>query len=112
MKKGKELHFGIMCFNMNFAEWKSKTILNLLDIKGVKCKLLIIYDGIKSSKHHIKPRKSLNTSLWKYYERTRKYNSSKKIDLSEILANIDQIKCKIIKKGKYAQYFEKNDTLH
>ena len=50
-----------MCFNMNFAVWKSQTILNLLDIKGVECKLLIIYDGIKSSKNHTMPRKSLNT---------------------------------------------------
>ena len=45
----------------------------------------------------------------RYYERTRKYNSLKNFDLSETLINVDKIKCKIIKKGKYSQYFERHD---
>ncbi len=116
-KKNSNMHCGIMCSGTRFQLWKAKCITNLLKLENVKVKLLII-DEEKREKRRtllerilivIKNTKFKNLITTFYWHFFFKPHSIKTISLSKLLSDVPRLRCKVVKKGKYSQYFKKKD---
>lgn len=104
-----------MCNSLYFQQWQANTIQNLLKHKEIECHLLI-FDKRNSSCGKIKnllKNIKIKEILWQgylFFSRER-FKASKLVDLSSVLADIHQLECQIIKKGKFSEYFKDSDIL-
>ena len=102
-----------MCHGTTFKRWQADTILNLLAIEGVKPKLLIIENKKSKIKALLDIFKIIKFSnilwfLW-CYSWPIKSKALKSINLSKELRDVQKIKCTVIEKGKFSQYFNETD---
>ncbi len=116
-----KIQFGIMCRGTVFPEWQADSIKELLKINNVECNLLIIDDRNFAKKpgffSNIKPRHY----LWKIfmYLNKNRFQSTSKVDMTDEFSEVQILKCKVKKEGKFSEYFDpkdiekiKNQNLH
>ena len=111
----RTLRFGIMSTGSVFPAWQAQCIENLIASGQAEPALLILPD--------IPPRvpvpmwrrianlRHFEGRLWSYYNRLvdRRAAAKKPTDLSARLASIPRMKCRVLKKGKFSEYFTETD---
>lgn len=109
------LQFGIMCSSTKFQEWQANTIKALLSLKNVKPALLVIdVESKNNAKRSLSDKFKGVVGKHFFYKLCRKFflrpkSASRVVSLADVLSTIPSIECKVIKKGKYSQYFSKED---
>lgn len=114
----KKVKFGIMCQGYFFPKWQALIVQNLLALENVQCELLIVNPEEETKKNLIKRytekflQISLSNLFWSIYKVfvKSKMNSLKPFSLEEKLNGVKQINCKVKKKGRFSEYFDKNDV--
>ena len=118
----RPMRFGIMCRGTTFAEWQARCLENLLALDGVQVGLLIIEDV------HVGPSARLRTGpltklnkikivlatphriLFNFYTQfIGKPQAQRRRDLASLFSGVPSLRCKVIKKGKFSQYFSEAD---
>jgi len=100
-----------MCNNTEFPTWEAESIKSILELEFVELRLLIINDQNKESASiaFIKKIRQVfsNKLFWAIYNKIIDGvpDALKQINLSKQLTGVERINCKIIKKGKFSQYF-------
>ena len=119
-----EIRFGIMCQGDCFQKWQAEAIEKLLGLPGVKPALLIIND-LDAPKQPVVKRSLFRRALSRlryllfrlcrgkliselYFNRIQP-GAVDEIDLSDLLAGVPRISCRVIRKGSYAEYFRAED---
>ncbi|NQT46642.1 MAG: hypothetical protein HQ593_04095 [Candidatus Omnitrophica bacterium] len=102
-----------MCKGTIFSAWQVRCLKNLLALDNVKIVLLIIdanHDP-SSSKLFAKIRRiRFRHILYQFFEKfILKPQIYRKTNLAEILSEIPSIRCEVIKKGRFSQYFNQAD---
>ena len=121
---GEEIKFGIMCKGDFFQKWQAEAIEKLLGLPGVKPALLIINDLADQEVPEKKGplyRRALSRLRYflqrlcrgkliseVYFSRARP-KAVEEIDLSQCLAGVPRLTCRVIRKGYYSEYFREED---
>lgn len=112
---GKEtkIRVAILCRGLNFDAWEAECIRQVLSLPFVEIVLLISEPEEKKESNGIFHKLShypYRNVYWRFYKRFRlKINSYKTESLETELKNIPSITCQVELKGKYSQYFSKDD---
>ena len=107
-----DIRFGIMCNGATFRTWQASAIEQLCALEGVRCELLIVDDtprlGLGA---RIRKQGKFRNLLWLTYLalNQRRSKAMRSVDLSTLLKGVPEIRCKVRQKGKFSQYFEKQD---
>jgi hypothetical protein len=134
-----KLKFGVMCTGTQFRGWQAQCIQDLLSMDNVELSLLIIEEkpeieitdnqtanstNISFSKNFskesiiLKPIKNINNFLSRilkiklfhiYKNKFVKTKVDEPVDLTQLLSNTERIFCKVIKHGKFSQFFQDRD---
>lgn len=115
------LRFGIMCHGMRFPAWEADCIRRLLDVAAPV--LLIVDAGAESDP--AQPQKPTRNSItsrlrrlaepempWTLYQRyfvNRRSRIMRKVDLSDVLADVPTLTCRTRNKGRFSRYFKPED---
>lgn len=108
----QKLRIGIMCNSLLFKQWQVKSINLLINAGLVEIVLLIQKENSVEKKNgfidKFFPLKTLVFRVWcKFFFHPK---SIENIDLTEFFKHTKYIKCKTTFKGKYSEYFCKNDV--
>ena len=110
-----------MCRGESFPKWQAKCIEKLLELPGVKLSLIIIDENyVLSQKQKIKKpliRKILSKVksllfgkyIGRLYMEKLKIDALQNVDLMKLTDQVPKICCSVIKKGRYSEYFSKED---
>lgn len=102
------LRFAVMLQNNTLKRWQLDVIETLINSGKALPVLLIYNDGILNDtceKRFQKP-----PLFWRFYDKTMlRKGPLMNINLPEQLLSIPSIKCKVLKKGKYSEYFQDDD---
>jgi len=104
------IRFGIMCNGTTFQAWQASCLHKLLALDNVEPALLIINDDSLTASNWKKLNKFRNP-FWSIYSFFVRHSSraTRPVDMSSTLAQVPSIRCKVIKKGKFSQYFSGAD---
>lgn len=111
----RSLRCAIMCSGKKLPAWQAQCIEKLLGVDGVELALLIVPDvppaATNSAWRKLKNLRRLRGRLWSCYNRRVDECARAKriVDLSEVLAEIPQLKCRVMKRGKFSEYFTEAD---
>jgi len=105
----EKIRFAIMCNSTKFPYWEVECIRNLLSLKEVELALLIIDDEPKKNLKKILNIKSFLFLAYHHLFINPKTKAYKEVDLTDLLNQIPKIKCKVVKKGKFSEYFKDED---
>ncbi|GAI17405.1 unnamed protein product [marine sediment metagenome] len=117
-----EVRFCVMCRGYKFPKWQAKCIEKLLELPNVKLSLLIIDESYNVAKTLPVEKPLLKKFLSKIYTLLfrkylfRAYNENLKIDalqivdLEHLINSTPKIGCFVTKKGKYSEYFSREDV--
>ncbi len=108
------LRFGIMCDGTSFPAWQARCIRTLIDSEGATPELLIVNPERPLSYSRGQQVQRLLTgkvTLFRLYERLTSKASlaSAEVDLAGVLTGVQRIECKVRRKGRFSEYFEKED---
>jgi len=108
----RTIRFGVMCNGTTLQEWEASCLRRLLAIDNVAVALVIINDqeGPRTWFDKIKqiPHQRLFFHLYRRY--FIKPQACRPVDLSELFKHVPAMHCKIIKRGKFSQYFKDTDV--
>ncbi|MBI5448121.1 MAG: hypothetical protein HY939_05275 [Gammaproteobacteria bacterium] len=109
----KKLRCGIMCNGDVLQDWQYKAIMDLSHV-GVSIELLIKDDEgalLTARSRFFSKLKNMFSKyfLWKIYRRYITPRSLDPVDMSAFFLNIPSVHCDVEYRGKYSQYFKKND---
>jgi len=107
----RPIRFGIMCNGTTFSAWEAQCLDKLMKLDNVEPGLLIIDDDRASSSNKWSKLKKI-TKIWSLYSFlyvNRRSSASKSVDIADILSHVPAIFCKVVKKGKFSQYFKESD---
>ncbi len=104
-----ELRFAIMCGGTTFQAWQARCIRKLMEMGNVKPVLLIV-DGRRSSAvsklRKLNPDQMLGLAFRRLLSRPPVL---KPVDLSAELADVPRLVCSPTTKGRFSEYFSKED---
>lgn len=106
------IRFGVMCFNTTFPAWQAYCIKKLLELPNVELSLFIIDKGSTDFYSFANRFKRIrwNQLFFQLFNNFwAKPKASMPVDLSEELKDVSSLPCRIIKKGKFSQYFRDED---
>jgi hypothetical protein len=114
-KTGKvKLKFGIMLAGGQVCRWQAEVISRLLAEKNVECRLVIAEGGNRWGKRlrEVITRIRLNNIGWWGYALYCQVISKavRRVDLGVKLKGVPTINCRVIKRGKYSEYFSNEDV--
>ena len=110
------LRCAIMCSGTELPAWQARCVKELLAVDGVELALLIVPDippaAARSPLRKLKNLRRLQGRLWSYYNRRIDALAKARYptDLSRILGEIPRLKCRVLKKGKFSEYFTESDV--
>lgn len=108
------IRFGIMCTGTRFQAWQAKCLQKLLALEHVEPALLIIDDdalrhgGLLQNARKLKNLGRLAWYLFSLLERGIS-RAMRPVDMNERLAGIPSLRCAVLRKGKYSEYFREDD---
>ena len=111
-----KLRFGVMCAGDRLESAFAASIDELLKIEGVELALLIVsaHPPARSSTWtKLKRMASLNGTLWAIFQRLfppERLACYRPRDMSAVFAGVERIPCRVIRKGKFSEYFEPGDV--
>jgi hypothetical protein len=103
------IRFGIMCDGTILEEWQALCLKNLMALDNVQLALVIINDDSKTMFEKIKeihPNRIFFQLFMKFFIRPR---STRRVNMTNFLSKFPSVRCKTIKKGKFSQYFSRED---
>jgi hypothetical protein len=111
-----KLRFGIMCAGDQLPAAFAASVRELLEIEGVEPALLIL--DVEPSRRtsileKIKTLFRLKGLLWAAYRRLyplHRLSCYRPVDMSQTLAGVPRISCRVIRKGTFSQYFQAEDV--
>jgi hypothetical protein len=111
------LRFGIMCNGATFPLWQARCLEALLKMEGVQPALLIV-DGRPSPPasslwKRLKTLLTFRVSLFSLYNRyfvQRRAKATVPVDMKAALEEVPRIRCEVVKKGKFSEYFTPQDV--
>ena len=110
---GKTIRFGIMCNGTQIHKWQAEAIARLMALEGVSPELVMVDDSSSNTSTSSLVLRYLKASqfLWNAYLfiTRRKFKATRKVNLSEVANGVKTIQCKIIRKGKFSEYFHPDD---
>ena len=112
IKNKPKLKFGIMCDNTTFSAWEAACIKKILEIKYAEPALLIINAEQQNLKQKIKKMLIIKHSLFNFYNHFLVNPSSeahKKVNMNLKFLNTSKIRCRVVKRGKFSEYFNDED---
>lgn len=112
MKNEKVLSFGIMCNSTSFSAWEAESIKKILETDCAKPKLLIINNNKQTFKQKLNKLLKIKHLLFNFYNHVivnPTSRANKVVDVSKELKNVKTIRCDVIKKGKFSEYFTEED---
>jgi len=111
-KNQRPIRFGIMGNGTTFPAWQATCLHKLLGLENVKPALLVIADDSLTASNDRKKLKNFRKLFWRIYRFflvTRRSSAVRPVDMASALAQVPSIRCKVIKKGKFSQYFGEAD---
>lgn len=110
-KRLQPIRFGIMCNGTTFPAWEADCIRKLLKLGYAEPALLIIDEDHLNNTNKWSRIKKLTRlwSLYSYFIVNRLSRALKPVDMSDSLANVPTVRCKVYKKGTFSQYFSEAD---
>ncbi|WP_137286130.1 glucosamine inositolphosphorylceramide transferase family protein [Halorussus salinisoli] len=124
------LEFGVMCTGTTFDDWQAECIRHLLDVEGVRPKLLVLDDRRTTDRSRESrigrvaervrsavetatsegAKETVDRASWRLYNQHISDDgaSRKPVDLSEELGGVERIACDVREEG-YAEYFSESD---
>ena len=111
-KNQRPIRFGIMCHGTTFPAWQASCLRKLLTLDNVEPALLIIDNGFLTTSNNWKKLKNLRQLLWYIYNFLfvkRSSRAMRPVDMASTLAQVPSIRCAVIRKGKFSQYFSEAD---
>ena len=112
---GKTLRFAVMCTGDEVPAGFAKCIEELLAIKEVELALLIVDNNPPTQETMWEKAKqflSFNRALWAIHARlfpSEQLPCYRPVNMSHIFARVPRIKCTVVRKGKFSQYFNPED---
>lgn len=112
----KTLRFGVMCSGERLESAFAASIDELLEIEGVELALLIVNaqpPPRSSMWTKLKRVASLNGTLWAIFQRLfppERLSCYRPRDMSAVFAGVPRMRCRVIRKGKFSEYFEPGDV--
>jgi hypothetical protein len=112
------LRFGIMCRGTSFEYWEASAIRKLLALGFVRPALLIIEPPQanrprSSIIHKVRTLFTSPLALWTLYTRLfveKRLNARAQVDLTAELDGVPRMECKVVRKGRYSEYFSEEDV--
>ncbi len=104
-----------MCSGTKLLAWQARCVENLLAIDGAELTLLIVPETppvtAGSRWQKLKHLHRWRGRLWSHYNRHVDARAAAKrpVDLSSALSAIPQLKCRVLKKGKFSEFFTEPD---
>ena len=114
-KNHRLIRFGIMCNGTTFQAWQASCLHKLLALDNVKPALLIINDDSLTTSNNWKKLKKLGNFrklfwyIYNFFFVKRSSCAMRPVDMASTLAQVPSIRCKVIRKGKFSQYFSEAD---
>jgi hypothetical protein len=117
-KKHRLLRFGIMCNGTSFRSWEALCLQKLLVLENVEPALLIMNDSPVTASGNWKKLwklsqiKYLRVLFWYVYDYlivNRRSKANQPVDMTSTLSQLPSIKCKVMRKGRFSQYFSEPD---
>jgi hypothetical protein len=107
-----------MCFGTNFAAWEADCVRNLVAAEGRPALLLVDRRPNPRKKPgpfwtRLRNLLRMKRKLWTLYERFRvdpRTTSLRRTDLADLLGGVPQRDCEVVRKGKFAEYFQPEDV--
>jgi hypothetical protein len=115
MTTPEPLRFGVMCRGTTFPTWQARVLESLLALDGVEAALLIVEDtaqgGALPWHQRFLGRLRRRSILWAAYSRyvERRSVAQRPIDLSDAMASVPAIQCRVERRGRFSQYFSTSD---
>jgi len=105
------LRFRIMCRGTTLHAWQARCLEKLLDLDDVKPALLIIDKPDTSTYAKRKTFDLFRLFRYIYYLFSAKFRAraTRPLDMSSVLSGVPSVYCRVIRKGKYSQYFSEDD---
>lgn len=113
-KNQRPIRFGIMCNGAVFPAWRASCLRKLLALDNVELALLIMDGDSLTASNNWKKLKNFGKLLWYIYRFFFVRHSSRAtrpVDMAATLAQVPSIHCKVIRKGKFSQYFSEADIV-
>jgi len=111
-KNQRPICFGIMGNGTTFPAWQARCLHKLLGLENVKPALLVIDDGSLTASNNWKKLKNFRKLFWyiySFFSVKRRSPAMRPVDMAPALAQVPSIRCKVIRKGKFSQYFSEAD---
>jgi len=110
----RKIRFGIMCNGTTFPGWEAACLRKLLALDNVEPALLIIDKDSSTPPNNwerLKKLKNFKKLFWNIYSFLvyRRSRAMRPVDMKSTLAKVPSIRCKVTRKGKFSQYFSKDD---
>jgi hypothetical protein len=112
----KTLRFGVMCAGERLESAFAASIAQLLEIDGVELALLIV-DATppvrRSLPNKLRRMASLKGNLWAIFQRlfpVRRLPCYRPRDMSAVFAGVPSLRCRVVRKGAFSQYFDPEDV--
>lgn len=106
------VRFGVMCFGPMLQEWQARCLHNLLTMPDVELALIIVdvtplADDAVSKLRNVR----IENLLYKVYRKLLVQPRARRpTDMSDVFKDVPTLSCKVIRKGKYSQYFSDEDV--
>lgn len=111
----KRIRFGVMCKGATLSQWEADCLKKLQGVKGVELALVIV-DATprKSEPYYLKlfSKSNYGGLGWSLFNRlyvNRYSKATRPVDMSGEFSKVPSLKCSIIRKGKFSEYFNEND---
>jgi len=115
LPRGRKLRFGIMCFGDELPAAFAKCVEELLAVNGVELALIIV-----DSSQPLRPtfwnevkRVSWKRLLWAalgLFSPVTSLPCFRPVNMSRVFAGIPKIRCEVVRKGKFSQYFHSKEV--
>jgi len=113
-----QFRFGLMCRGTSFPAWQARCLEMLLDSGLARPALLIVDAGMQAPPAPSSVWKKLGKllrlevplfSIYKTYWLNRRCLATRPVDMSTVFAEVPRVSCRVVRKGKFSEYFQKQD---
>lgn len=114
-KNQRSIRFGIMCNGTTFPAWEVSCLYKLLALENVEPALLIINDDSSTTANNwrkLRKLKNFRKLFWhihSFFFVEPRSRAMRPVDMASTLAQVPSIRCTVIRKGKFSQYFSEAD---
>jgi hypothetical protein len=115
-EKQKTLRFGIMCNGLSFPAWQAQCLRAVISLGYVEPALIIINNRPPVPQSPLSKRigrlltRGVNLfSVYNRYSVARRCLATRPEDLNSTLGKVPHLKCEVVRKGKFSEYFKPDD---